>query len=73
MKPLNEVLEEMREDGLSAERAEAFRAGDRAAARWDREHPVDLAAVLDWIDELRDRFGDPPVDRTPWPGDDFRL
>jgi len=69
----NGVLEEMRRDGLSPERADAFRAAEQAVADWKRDHPVDLAGALDWIDALRARFGDPPVDRTPWQGDDFRL
>jgi hypothetical protein len=29
--------------------------------------------VIDFIDQLRALFGDPPVDRTPWRGNDFRL
>jgi hypothetical protein len=29
--------------------------------------------ILNWIDQLRTLFGDPPVDRRPWRGDDFRL
>jgi hypothetical protein len=69
----NDVLEQMRRDGLSSERADAFRDSERAVTSWERDHPVDLADALDWIDALRALFGDPPVDRTPWQGDDFRL
>jgi hypothetical protein len=52
---------------------EAFDASRRAVAAWERAHPVDLAGILDWIDQLRALFGDPPVDQRPWRGDDFRL
>lgn len=34
---------------------------------------IDLADVLEWIDALRARFGDPAVDSTPWRGNDLRL
>jgi hypothetical protein len=66
-------LEEMRRDALSADARRAFRESADAVAGWDREHPIDLAAILLWIDELRALFGDPPVDRAPWRGSDFRL
>ena len=66
-------LESLREDGVSAR--DATRApGIRARHReWDRAHPTGLAAILDWIEQLRAVFGDPPVDRRPWRGSDFRL
>ena len=35
--------------------------------------PADLAAALDWNAQLRALFGDPPIDRSPWPERDFRL
>ena len=66
-------LEEMRRDALSDDARREFRDSASAVARWDRDHPIDLAAILLWIDELRAVFGDPPVDRTPWRGSDFRL
>jgi hypothetical protein len=66
-------LESMREDGLSAEVCEQFRASAEATARWDRAHPQDVDAILAWIQQLREAFGDPPVDRRPWRGNDFRL
>ncbi len=66
-------LESMREDGHSAAIRREFEASAAATARWDRAHPMDVNAVLDWIEELRLVFGDPPVDRRPWRGDDFRL
>ena len=68
-----EELESMREDGLSAEVRRQFQASAEATARWDRAHPLDVNAILDWIEQLRQLFGDAPVDRRPWHGDDFRL
>jgi len=50
-----------------------FEASRRAVAEWERAHPIGIEAILDWIDQLRSLFGDPPVDRRPWRGDDFRL
>ena len=66
-------LEAFRLEGLSAERRAEFAASARATARWERRHGTDVDAVLDWIDQLRAAFGDPPVDRRPWRGSDFRL
>jgi hypothetical protein len=68
-----EVLEGMRRDAACPERAEELRASDRAVEAWERAHPLDLAGGLRFIEALRRRFGDGPVDRTPWRGDDFRL
>lgn len=68
-----EALEEMRRDASSPERSAAFAASRAAEERWRREHPTSLAGVLEWIESLREAFGDPPVDRTPWRGSDFRL
>lgn len=68
-----EELEEMREQALSAEAREGFAGSRRAVAAWERAHPVDIPGILDWVDQLRSLFGDPPVDRRPWRGDDFRL
>lgn len=62
------------DDGiLPASAREDFEASRRAVAAWERAHPVDIAGILDWIDQLRSVFGDPPVDRRPWRGDDYRL
>ena len=71
--PRDAELEAFREDGLSAALREEFAASARAVARWDRANALDVDAILDWIDSLRAAFGDPPVDRRPWPGNDFRL
>ena len=69
----SEELESMREDGFSAEVRRQFQASAEATARWDRAHPLDVNAILDWIEQLREAFGDTPVDRRPWRGNDFRL
>ena len=69
----DEELESMREDGLSAEIRRQFQASAEATSRWDRAHPLDVNAILDWIEELRMMFGDPKVDRRPWQGNDFRI
>ena len=69
----NEELEAMREDALSEAVRRDFRASAEATARWNRAHPTDVAGILDWIDQLRGAFGDPPVDRRPWRGEDFRI
>jgi hypothetical protein len=62
------------DDGiLPASAREGFAASRRAVAAWERAHPVDIAGILDWVDQLRALFGDAPVDRRPWRGDDFRL
>jgi hypothetical protein len=29
--------------------------------------------LLDWVDELRAVFGEPPVNRSAWRGSNFRL
>lgn len=50
-----------------------FAASERACEAWERAHPTTLEGILDWIEQLRQLFGDPPVDRTPWKGDDFRI
>ncbi len=66
-------LEAFREEGLSEERRLAFRASAEAIERWERAHPVGIEEILDWIDQLRAAFGEPPVETRPWRGDDFRL
>ena len=66
-------LESLREDGLDPARGRAFADAERACRRWERDHPMDLEGLLAWIEQLRAAFGDAPVDRTPWRGDDFRL
>lgn len=66
-------LESFREEGHSAARRDAFRAAAATEAAWDRAHPVGLEGILEFIDQLRAAFGDPPVDRSPWRGSDFRL
>jgi hypothetical protein len=66
-------LEALRADAASRERARDFTASRRAVERWTREHPTDLESALAWIETLRQIFGDPPVDRRPWRGNEFRL
>jgi hypothetical protein len=73
MSQRDEELESMRDDALSDASRRAFRASAEATARWDRAHPLDVNAILDWIEELRMMFGDPKVDRRPWQGNDFRI
>jgi hypothetical protein len=63
----------MREVALAEAERRDFAAAARATERWDRAHPTTLDSTLAWVDELRAAFGDPPVDRRPWRGDDFRL
>jgi hypothetical protein len=46
---------------------------DELTREWERAHPTTLESTLDWIDGVRSLFGDPPVNREPWRGDDFRL
>lgn len=70
---IRDELEAFRAEGLSEARRDAFRRAAEAEASWDAAHPIDLAGILDFIDQLRSLFGDPPVDRTPWRGRDFRL
>jgi len=66
-------IEELLRDARDPERTRAFAESARICEEWDRAHPVGLEGILDWIEQLRALFGDPPVDRTPWRGDDFRL
>ena len=65
--------EQMRRDAFSSEIRADFRRSPRAVARWEREHPLGLDSVLDWIEQLRRLLGDPEVNREPWRGEDFRL
>ena len=71
--PTQAELASLREDGLCEARRREFRASARATTAWEHAHPTDVEATLDWIHQLRSIFGDPPVDRTPWRGEDFRL
>jgi hypothetical protein len=72
-RPDDAELEALREDALSEAARRDFRASARATAEWERAHPTTLEGILEWIDQLRAAFGDPPVDRRPWRGTDFRL
>ena len=63
--PTREELAEMRVL-LSPDAREGFAASLRAVAAWERTHPTDIAGILDWVDQLRALFGDPPVDRSGW-------
>jgi hypothetical protein len=64
-----EILAEARSPRARAN----FAAAERVCDEWDRAHPTTLEGILDWIEQLRQLFGDPPVDREPWRGDDFKL
>jgi hypothetical protein len=64
---------EMLEDGLSEERRENFRAAARAVEEWEKQYPRGLEEALRWSEQIRELFGDPPVDLRPWVGNDFRL
>lgn len=55
-----------------SERA-AFRARATVEAAWDAEHPSTLDQLLHFVEELRQLFGDPEIDRRPTRGSDFRL
>ncbi len=70
---LQRELEAWRDEALSPEVREEFRRSAEAVEAIEREHPTTLASTLDWIEQLRGLFGDPPVDRRPWRGSDFRL
>lgn len=73
IRPTVQELASLREDAFDAARSRDLEASARRCAEWDRAHPVSLEGILDWIEQLRRVFGDPPVDRTPWRGDDFRI
>ena len=66
-------LEEFRDEALSAQSKANFAASDRAVEAWQRANPTSLEGTLDWIDQLREAFGEPAVDRTPWRGDRFLI
>lgn len=66
-------LEEFRDDALSPEARAEFAASARAVEAWERANPTSIEGILDWIDQLRDAFGEPEVDRTPWRGDKFLI
>lgn len=68
-----EELETLRDDGLSPDRQRDFTEAARAATDWERTHPQGIEGILAFVDGLRALFGDPPVDRRPWQGDDFRI
>lgn len=73
MSPFSRELEEFRGEALSPEVRSEFAASAQAVENWERANPVSLADILGWIEQLRTAFGDPEPDRTPWPGDDFRI
>ncbi len=66
-------LATLRAEALSAALRGEFAASARTTAAWSRAHPLDLDAILDWIDQLRALLGDAPAQRRPWRGSDFRL
>jgi hypothetical protein len=66
-------LESLREDALSERAREEFRQSDRAVRSWERAAEDGIEAALDWVDQLRALFGDPPVRMEPWRERAFRL
>jgi hypothetical protein len=68
-----EWLREMREDAESPERREDFARAAQAQRATDPAGFDGLAAALELCTQLRELFGDPSIDRTPWPERDFRL
>jgi hypothetical protein len=69
----DDELDAMHEDVLAEAERRDLAAAARATERWDRAHPTTLDSTLAWVEQLRAAFGDPPVDRRPWRGADFRL
>lgn len=74
---MSKLSEAEREELVRESRDAALRASFAESARvceaWERAHPVGLEGILEWIDQLRALFGEPPVDGTPWRGDDLRA
>jgi hypothetical protein len=67
------ALEGMREDALCAQRREDLARSLQVQRAAERAPADGLEAALVWVAELRELFGDPAVDRTPWPERVFRL
>jgi len=63
----------MRRDWIIPDVDGEFARSEEAVREWERAHPTTLDSILDWIDSVRSVLGDPPVNREPWRGDDFRL
>jgi hypothetical protein len=68
-----EELQEFLAESRSPERERALREAAAKLRLWEQSHPHTLDGILDWIDQLRAIFGEPPVDPRPWVGNDFRL
>jgi hypothetical protein len=66
-------LDALRRHILSPAVRREFAESQAAVEAWERAHPVGLAETLDWVDQVRDLFGEPEVDRSVWVGDDYRL
>lgn len=66
-------LQDFWEEGRSLERRDAFRDAREKVRAAEQRMPQSLDSALDWIEQLHEVFGSPPVDREPWKGDDFRL
>ncbi len=66
-------LEEFRDEALSPEARAEWVGSARAVEAWERAHPVSVDAILGWIDQLREAFGEPPVDRAPWRAHRFLI
>ena len=62
-------------EGRDPKRQADLREAARLNRAWDLEHrPLGtIDEVLDFVDQLREIFGEPKVDTRPWRGDDFRL
>ena len=73
MSRISRDLEEFRDEAMSPAAKAEWQASARAVEAWERAHPVSPDAILSWIDQLREAFGDPPVDRTPWHGNRFLI
>jgi hypothetical protein len=61
------ALREMLEDALCPAVREDFARSLRAQQQAQRSSSNGLEAALVWVAELRELFGDPPVDPSPWP------
>jgi hypothetical protein len=71
--PSPEELESLREERLSEARRGSSGRRREPRPSGNGQHPLDIEAILAWIDQLRSLLGDPAVDREPWRRDEFRL
>jgi len=73
MTRLSKQDQEFVDEALSPESRAAWLASARVVEAWDRAHPVSMETILSFIDQLREMFGEPEVDRAPWRGDRFLI